>query len=290
MNEQRLPNELHKAHQQALGQILQEFDRVCKALDIPYMLFAGTLLGAVRHQGFIPWDDDVDVVLLRKDYDRLLREAENLLDSDKFYLQKEFSEHWPMFFSKLRLNNTTCLEKYHPRDEKIHQGIYIDIFPCDNCAATAFGRRMQFLSSKIVIAKALDKRGYETRSTGKKLFMGLCRLLPNKPFLALTKSGKENSKLVHSFLGGASGYEKNIYPRECFLEKTQGTFEGGSYPIPAEYDRLLRILYGEYMQLPAEEDRACKQHAIVIDLERSYEEYAHYRDGMEFQIHTRSIR
>ena len=290
MNEQALPKELHKAHQQALSQILQEFDRVCKALDIPYMLFAGTLLGAVRHQGFIPWDDDVDVILLRKDYDRLLREAETVLDTEKFYLQKEFSEHWPMFFSKLRLNNTTCLEKYHPRDEKIHQGVYIDIFPCDNCAATAFGRRLQFLCSKIVIAKALDKRGYETRSPGKKLFMGLCRLLPRKIFLALTKAGKENSKFVHSFLGGASGYEKNVYPRECFLAFDQGLFEGGSYPIPAEYDRLLHILYGEYMQLPAEADRVCKQHAILIDLENSYEKYAHYRDGMEFEVHTRSIR
>lgn len=290
MNEQALPKELHKAHQQALSQILQEFDRVCKALDIPYMLFAGTLLGAVRHQGFIPWDDDVDVILLRKDYDRLLREAETVLDTEKFYLQKEFSEHWPMFFSKLRLNNTTCLEKYHPRDEKIHQGVYIDIFPCDNCAATAFGRRLQFLSSKIVIAKALDKRGYETRSPGKKLFMGLCRLLPRKIFLALTKAGKENSKFVHSFLGGASGYEKNVYPRECFLTVDQGVFEGGSYPIPAEYDRLLHILYGDYMQLPAEADRVCKQHAILIDLENSYETYAHYRDGMEFEVHTRSIR
>ncbi|MBO5323398.1 MAG: LicD family protein [Oscillospiraceae bacterium] len=290
MDEKSVQIELHKEHQQALCVLLEEFDRVCKALDIPYMLFAGTMLGAVRHQGFIPWDDDVDVILLRKDYDRLLKEAEQVLDSEKFYLQKEFSEHWPMFFSKLRLNNTTCLEKYHPKDPQIHQGVYIDIFPCDNCAKTGFGRKLQFLASKIVIAKALYKRGYETNSKRKKCFMQLCRLLPNKLFLAITKGGKADSAKVHSFLGGSSSYRKSVYPRKCFLEHTQATFEGKQYSVSAKYDRLLHILYGDYLRIPPEGNRRCKQHAILIDLENSYEQYAHYRDGMVFEIHTRSIR
>ena len=271
-------------------QLLEELDRVCKTLNIPYMLFAGSMLGAVRHQGFIPWDDDLDVILLRQDYDRLLKEADRVLDSEKFYLQKEFSEHWPMFFSKLRLNNTACLEKYHPKDPQTHQGVYIDIFPCDNCRETEFGRKLQFLASKAVIAKGLYRRGYETHSKKKKLFMQLCRLMPNKLFLAIAKGGRADSDRVHSFLGGASGYKKSVYPRKCVLEQTQATFEGKQYPIPAGYDRLLRILYGNYMQLPPEEDRLCKQHAILVDLENSYEQYTHYRDNMEFEIHTRSIR
>ena len=103
-------------HQKALMVLLQEFDRVCRELEIPYILFAGSLLGAVRHQGFIPWDDDIDVMMLRKDYDRFMKEADRVLDQEKFFLQKEFSEHWPMFFSKLRMNNTACLEKYQPKN------------------------------------------------------------------------------------------------------------------------------------------------------------------------------
>ena len=89
-------------HQKALQTLLVEFDRVCKQLEIPYILFAGTMLGAVRHQGFIPWDDDLDVMMLRQDYERFLREAEGVLDTRRFFLQKEYSPHWPMFFSKLR--------------------------------------------------------------------------------------------------------------------------------------------------------------------------------------------
>ena len=280
----------HQEHQQALLVILEEFDRVCRKLEIPYVLFAGTMLGAVRHQGFIPWDDDLDIMMLRGDYDRFLQEAEQWLDRDKFYLQKEFSQHWPMFFSKLRLNDTTCLEKYHPRDPEIHQGVYIDIFPCDSAANGNFGRKMQFFASKVVIAKSLYRRGYETDSKKKKAFMALCRLLPIKPFLKLTKGGRADSPMVHSFLGGASGFEKNVYPRAYFTQQASMIFEGKEYPVSAQYDALLRQLYGDYMQLPPPEQRAIKQHAILIDLHRSYEHYAHYRDGMEFEVYTRSIR
>ena len=280
----------HLAHQQALLTLLREFDRVCKVLDIPYVLFAGTMLGAVRHQGLIPWDDDLDIMMLRADYDRFLAEAEQVLDREKFYLQKEFSQHWPMFFSKLRLNGTACLEKYHPKDLQTHQGIYIDIFPCDNGARSGFGRKVQFFASKVVIAKSLYRRGYETDSKMKILFMALCRLLPMKPFLWLTKRGSGDSAMVHSFLGGASDFAKNVYPRMFFAQRMDMTFEKAQYPVSAHYDALLRQLYGEYMVLPPEDQRTLKQHAILVDPEHSYEQYANYREGMKFTVYTRSIR
>ena len=283
-------SQLHELHQKALLSLLEEFDRVCKKLHIPYVLFAGTMLGAVRHQGFIPWDDDLDIMMLRSDYDRFLKEADKVLDREKFFLQKEFSDHWPMFFSKLRLNGTTCLEKYHPKDVKSHQGVYIDLFPCDDGAKTELGRKCQFYASKIVIAKSLDRRGYETDSWKKKLFMAACRLLPNKPFLKFVKKGEAGGAMLHSFLGGASGFQKSVYPRCWFEERMELTFEGKAYPVSAHYHEMLTTLYGDYMTLPPEDQRAIKQHAILIDLENSYEQYEHYRDGMVFDVHTRSIR
>lgn len=279
-----------QAHQQALYTLLEEFDRVCRILDIPYVIFAGTLLGAVRHGDFIPWDDDLDVLMLRQDYDRLLREADGVLDREKFYLQKEFSSHWPMFFSKLRLNGTTCLERFHPRDHEMHQGVYMDIFPCDDALSSGLGRKLQFLCSKVVIAKSLDRRGYDTRSAGKKLFMGLCRLIPLKPILAVTKMGGKESAVVHSFLGGAHGFTKNVYPRTLFTRQCRIRFRGGEYPAPESYDSLLRQLYGDYMRIPEKAEREVKQHALLVDLENSYENYRHYRDNMEFTVFTRSIR
>ena len=278
-----------KEHQMALTALLREFDRICQKLNIPYVLFAGTLLGAVRHQGFIPWDDDLDVVMLRENYERFLREADSVLDREKFFLQKEFSEHWPMFFSKLRLNNTTCLEKMHPKDPDCHQGVYMDIFPCDYASGNIIGQKIQFYASKVVIAKALDRRGYDTDSILKKIFMFGCRLLPEKPFLQIAK-GKAGSGFVHSFFGAGSSFHKNVFSERYFRERTTAGFEGFSYPIPRDYHSLLSVLYGDYMVIPSAENRQCKQHAILVDLNRSYEEYAHYRDGMKFDVYTRSIR
>ena len=280
----------HQAHQAALRRLLQEFDRVCKELNIPYVLYAGTLLGAVRHQGFIPWDDDLDVLMLREDYRRFLAEAPSLLNTDTFFLQQEFSEHWPLFFSKLRLNGTTCLEKVHPKDPQMHQGIYIDIFPCDAARKTALGRRMQFAASKVVIAKALDKRGYDTDSTAKKLMIAVCRLLPQRPFLRFVQHGNADGDAVHTFLAAARSYSKNVIPRRFLTQRCTVTFEGDSYPAPADYDACLHLLYGDYMTLPPPEERVCKQHSILIDTEHSYEAYADYREGMTFEVYTRSIR
>ena len=277
-------------HQQALLCLLGEFDRVCRKLNIAYYLFAGTLLGAVRHQGFIPWDDDLDVVMCRADYNRFLKEAPACLNTESFYLQAEFSEHWPMFFSKLRLNGTTCLEKYRPKDPKIHQGVYMDIFPCDNAYSSGLLCKLQFLCSKVVIAKGLYREGYVTDSFKKKAFMQLCRLLPMKPFHRIVRGPKKRGDTVHVFLGGASKYAKSRFPAAVFGTARELTFERGQYFVPEQYDRLLTVLYGDYRTLPPEEERKCKQHAILVDLTKSWEHYEGYRDGMRFDTYTRSIR
>lgn len=279
-----------KAHQAVLLELLQEFDRVCKEHNIKYTLFAGSALGAVRHSGIIPWDDDVDVAMLRSDYELFLQIAPTALNT-KYYLQAELSAHWPLPFSKLRKNNTTCLEKYHPKDREIHQGIYIDIFPVDNASDNALVRKLQFLSSKVVLAKALDARGYETDSKLKKVFMVACKLLPMKPFVRITQlrsAGK--SERVHSFLGGTSSYSKGVYQRKWFTETVLKDFGGNQYPVSADYDELLTVLYGEYMVMPNEDERKIKKHALLVDTERDYTEYENYRDGMKFEVYTRSIR
>lgn len=275
--------------QNALLEMLGEIDRICKKHNIKYVVFCGSALGAVRHKGFIPWDDDLDVSMLRSEYERFLEVAPSELKGE-YYLQAEFSDHWPMNFSKLRKNNTAFLEKYHPKDDQTHQGIYIDIFPCDNAVDTDFGRKLQFYSSRVVVAKALFNRGYETESFGKKIFMSLCRLLPMKPFhsFAMQKK-KSDSRYVHTFLACTSKPKKGVYQRSWFTETVDMDFEGMKVPVSAHFDELLTTMYGDYMTLPSEENRKIKEHAILVDLERSYTEYANYRDGMTWDVHTRNI-
>lgn len=280
----------HLLHQKAMLQILDEFDRICKLLQIPYILFAGTLLGAVRHNGFVPWDDDLDVLMFREDYERFLANAASHLDHQRFYLQAEFTEHWPMFFSKMRLNGTVCTEKYRPKDREAHSGIYIDIFPCDDTAETFVGRLMQFGASKVVIAKSLDARGYQTANLLKRIFIACCRLLPMDPFLRVVKTGKRGGRFVHTFLAAGRRYRKNILPRTYFLCSTELDFCRKKYPVPENYEAVLRRMYGDYMCLPTQKQRTMKIHAIDISLETDRNQNLESVDLPRRMEKTRSIR
>lgn len=276
--------------QNMLLEMLREIDAICQKNHIEYQLFAGSALGAVRHSGFIPWDDDLDIIMSRADYEHFLSAAAVELDRERYFLQCEYSEHFPMFYSKLRRNGTTYMERYIPRDKKMHQGIFVDIFPMDNLSDNDFVARLQFYASKIVIAKCLRKRGYATDSVKKKLFMAACTPLPLKPLARFVQRKKDNgSRRVHSFFGGSSRYGKSVYPRSV-LQTVPMTFEDGSYPVSAKWDRLLNILYGDYMTLPPEEQRAVKRHFLKVDLHHSYEKYISWQNQQIINEFTRSIR
>ncbi len=278
-------------HQKMLLQLLSEFDRICRKHDIKYILFAGSAIGAARHKGFIPWDDDIDVAMLRSEYDRFLSLASSEIDSKVFYLQREFSAHWPMFFSKLRLNNTACIERYIPKDPKVHQGIYIDIFPVDNLSESKWMAKLQFAASKVVIAKSLDRRGYLTDSKKKKIFMAMCKLLPQRPMLRFAQKRKNTkTKYVHSFFAAASKYGKNVFPRKWFLEQTELEFEGLKIPVSGHYHDMLTRIYGDYMVIPSEKERGCKVHGEIVDTEHSYEMYIELQKKMKITEYSRSIR
>ena len=124
--------------------ILKEFDRICQENGLKYSLIYGTLLGAVRHGGFIPWDDDVDVCMLREDYEKFCKIAPKRLPEDLFYQSHETEREYFQLFDKIRLNNTIFKEKYYAQYH-IHHGIYIDIFPCDKIPQNMFKRKLQLI-------------------------------------------------------------------------------------------------------------------------------------------------
>lgn len=278
-------------HQTVLLELWHVLDEICRRNQIPYQLFAGSALGAVRHQGIIPWDDDLDVVMLREDYNRFMDVAESELDANRYFLQREFTEHWPMFFSKLRKNNTACIERFVPKDPQLHMGIYIDIFPCDNLADNPIKRKLQFLASKVVIAKSLEERGYLTDSIVKKIFIQICRIFPKRAMFRFAVNARDRStKCVHTFFAAARSYQKNIFPREWFEECVLLPFNGAEAPVTKAYHVLLTRLYGDYKTPLPESQRGCKIHAEIVDLEHSYEMYQQIQKNMSISEYTRSIR
>ena len=128
--------------QELLLLMLKYFDSLCREHGLSYVMLGGTMLGAVRHKGFIPWDDDVDVGMPRADYDRFARIAQEEMGEDYFLQTPETDPHVPFFFMKVRMNGTEFNEGNF-RKLKMHQGIYVDIFPCDRMPLSKRAERIQ---------------------------------------------------------------------------------------------------------------------------------------------------
>ena len=165
------------------------------------------------------------------------------------------------------------------------------MFPLDNAAPTAAGRLWQFAASRVVLAKSLWERGYETDSATKKLFMTLCRPLPIGPFLrAVKRPGAGDSQCVHSFLGGTSKCRKGVFPRAWFTRRKAADFAGFRAPVSQENEALLTALYGDYRRLPTAQERSKKRHAMLVDTRRDYREYAGQQETLPITEFTRNIR
>ena len=223
-------------------------------------------------------------------YERFLALAPAEL-GEGYFLQKEYSEHWPMFFSKLRKNNTACMETVHPRDPLQHQGIYIDIFPADALSDHPVTARLQYLASRVVLAKCLYQRGYLTNNPAKKGFLRFCSLLPMEPFRRFAqRRGDTGSRRVHSFFGASRRFERSVYERRWFEETARMPFEEGCFPVSVHYDALLKTLYGDWRKPPSDQSKAVKVHGVLVDLEHSYEQYLDWQARQHYSTYTRSIR
>lgn len=256
---QELLKKLHKCE----VVLLDEFVRLCDADHLAYYLFGGTLLGAVRHQGFIPWDDDIDVAMPRRDYEKFLTIAEEKL-SDKYYLQtRAKSDYYSKAYAKLRMNNTICVSNDAAKRSKRHPGIWIDIFPLDSGTNQAGiyekGRRRisKFLSDNIRMRKREE-------------YLPMAhRVISFLPIQTLSKisdillSGEGDYYLCYSGLyANIYGIERETIAKFHYDPPIELEFEGKMYKAPKDYDFYLRQIYGDnYMIIPPVSER--KVHNII---------------------------
>lgn len=253
MNEQQLK----KLHEYELV-ILDEFVKFCDENGLKYYLTGGSALGAVRHHGFIPWDDDIDICLTRKDYEFLIK---NYKDNDKFYLQciERDSNYWNMF-AKIRMRNTLMEEKIFV-GRNLPKEIFIDIFPIDNAPSGGY-KQIKIQANLVRILKTAlfykfrltNLKGYDY-----KLATKICSLLPKKTIYGLCKKimtsyEDDNSEYVVAYLG-AYAIKKEYLTRSTYFETVLAEFEGKKYMIPKDVDKYLSTIYGDYMTLPPLEKR-----------------------------------
>lgn len=241
-------------------ELLLEFQRLCQALDLRFYLTAGTLLGAVRHKGFIPWDDDIDVAMPRKDYDKLARLAPRSVSKGYVYQDYRTEPNFPYYFAKLRKRGTRVDEPIL-RAVDMEQGIYIDVFPLDRCPG---GRRatLLFKAVELLDCAVLGRVSSEFVCGYQKPYMRfLWRVLsrlPNKALFTLREGTRKLLGLGGKGLctvGGHHGYPRESYRPEWFSQTVELEFEGHSFPAPAGWDALLENMYGDYMTLPPQAER-----------------------------------
>ncbi|EOU1998801.1 TPA: phosphorylcholine transferase LicD [Clostridium perfringens] len=260
-------------------EILCEIDRICKKYGIKYFLSWGTAIGAVRHKGFIPWDDDIDISMLWDDYVRFEEVCKYELGSKFFFQTNKDKSDYYLTFSKIRLNNTTFMYKTYKHMD-MHWGIFVDIFPIIALPNEEKKiKRQKFfvnLYKKLVVRQLIIKNNIDKRISPAKIYFGLVPRSINE-FLKkiciknITKYDIDKSNKVAELLSPGDS-EKLIFDKEIFSQEIFVDFENRKFPIAIGYDKCLRQYYGDYMILPDEKDRVGHVGAI-IDLTNSYEIY-----------------
>ncbi|MCD8337443.1 MAG: LicD family protein [Lachnospiraceae bacterium] len=258
-----------KTLQNILLATLLELDRVCRKNEIKYFLAGGTLLGAIRHHGFIPWDDDVDVMMLREDYEKFLQAAEKDL-SDKLCLQR--ANYNP--YTRLRVNGTVFASEFMARFPDIHSGIFLDIFAHDRTARRAWPQKLHRMATKVTRSIVFNKWGNtEIKGDGSHplirwIVSRVKKLIPMK--LAIWMRDQtlvlfRNRETGYLYDGMGQNMARGAFPEEWLSEVVYVDFEGYSLPVPKKYDAYLTWLYGDYMRLPPEEQRHPSHDTVKLD-------------------------
>lgn len=261
----RLQDEELKKLQSIQLEMLIEVDRICKKCNIKYNIIAGTLLGAVRHKGYIPWDDDADVALLRSEYEKFREACETELDTTRFYFQDHRNTtgyRWG--YGKLRRKGTVFLRE-HQEHMPYEQGIFIDIFPLDGVPDNYFFRYLHNLECTIIrkilwsaVGRIADKNKV-IRLIYKILYKIPEKFVFNYYHNLIKRSNKKNTKMVRTLMFPTPN-KKFGYYRKWYEESVNYEFENYTFKGIKDYHEYLSFKFGNYMTLPPEHQR--KTHPV----------------------------
>lgn len=269
-----MEKELLRKVQMVQLEIAKEIKRVCEENDIRYFLIGGSFLGAVRHQGFIPWDDDMDIGMLRADYEKFCRIAPQKLDK-RYCLQTwHIDANYSLPFGKVLKRNTLYMENKKTRRLQ-ENGIYVDIFPYDNVPEDAFEQADLARGLLSIYRTKLMKSGYAPWREEDKIIwrkrIGYVYYQIKALFVSQRELGKAYDALAVAYPESSLTCEqeakaKPIYfPRKLVEKLADYTFEGVTFKGPKDYDTYLKIAYGDYMQLPPEDQRENRHQIVAVD-------------------------
>ncbi len=257
--------------------ILVEFMKICSKYSLEWIVIGGTALGVARHAGFIPWDDDIDVAMPRKDYNVFIQVANNELPKGLFFQNYVTEKSYNGYFSKIRREGTSFVEEGGTK-LRMHQGIFIDIFPLDNLPDGAneykryhnrLYRLYQIYMSKTNVGVASNQKHKRIASVARNV-VRIATIFTTKEeaFNRLDKQFQlykdvETERVGFAYLRGMTLYRKELYP----IKKMK--FEHIQVNMPNDYDSYLKRDYGDYMTLPPVSKRVSHS-PVILDFEKEY--------------------
>lgn len=256
-------------------EIAIEIRRICDNNGICYWLDAGTLLGAIRHKGFIPWDDDMDIGMKRDDYRKFIEIAPRELN-DKYYVQEWSSDdEYGLPFAKVRKKGTVFIESKAVKSCK-NTGVFVDVFPYDNYGGKKFGQGVPIKFYKLIMQNKVGIRAW--RENDKINYLKLLQHIPFKVlsvFFSRNRVVQNYDKLATKynssdcdflFQQGIAAYGRWIVPNKCLTEMIDVQFENERFRAPSGYHDYLVQIYGDYMKLPPEEERENRHQILELKL------------------------
>jgi len=245
--------------QRIMLDMLVEFDAICKKHNLEYWLDSGTLLGAVRHQGFIPWDDDIDLSMPVEDYRKFKEIADDELSDNIFFQTRERDKAFNFDYIKLRSNRASIVE-FHEKDKDIayHQGVFVDIFPMFTLSNTAFHK--EYYSDVFKLIRDTSAVSLHTPN-GKNMPKAREKLVASLASMHQGWENEENKVIYGGEMPDVAAWfdQKRIFP----LKKIK--FEGLEFPVPHDPDHYLGSIYSfNFMELPPLDKRTIHAHEIKI--------------------------
>ncbi len=270
-----------KALQKKCLEITLVFKEFCERHDLLFYLCGGGCIGAVRHGGFIPWDDDIDVFMPRDDYEKMCQLWHEEMDESKYRLSRSDAEHFERSQLTAITDEDTTFIKERQMDLDVAHGVRLEVLPLDGCPSGRWKRKIQILWGLVyqiyINQEPPTSKGKLLEWIGKMMLFfvpGWKRRFRVASFAEkqMTKYPIEKCDYITE-LCVRYNYMVNEYPKEIFASAVYKDFEGVSLPLPVGYETYLSMAFGNYMELPKKEDQVPSHDGICIDLEHSYHDY-----------------
>ena len=258
-------------------EIMKYIDKLCRENGIVYYIMGGTALGAIRHGGFIPWDDDLDIFMTPSEYAKFKAVFENT-KHPQFVLQEWKTTPDYLEYAKIRMNGTTFIEEHFKDRKEMHHGIYVDIMILHKVPESKFTQKVVYYYSKFVTLYGLSQRNWRPKTKMQALILKSLKFLPCKLmakicYKKIYKYDNRESNYRYCYWITPAKFKNGLFDKSFFETPVEIPFEDTTLLGSEKIKEYLTYRYGDYMKLPDEAQQKAAVHAWLYDTERDFSEY-----------------